>query len=32
MADFFKQKLARVDFDLWALDKARHEKRVNLVF
>jgi hypothetical protein len=24
--------LARTEYDLWALDKARHEKRVNLLF
>jgi muconolactone delta-isomerase len=31
-AEFFKRKLARTEYDLWALDKARHEKRVNLLF
>jgi len=30
-ADFFKKKIARVEFEEWSLDKTKGEKRVNLL-
>ena len=31
MEEFFRRKLAKVEFDLWTLDKGRLEKRINLL-
>lgn len=31
MAEFFKAKIARVEFDEWALDKKKGEKRIQFV-
>lgn len=30
-SDFFKAKIARVEFDQWAMDKKKGEKRILLV-
>ena len=30
-ADFFRRKLAKVEFDEWVLDKKKGEKRVQLL-
>lgn len=30
-AEFFKAKLSRVEFDEWALDKKKGEKRVQFI-